>query len=40
MKLLKINKYHYSGYVYDLVVAKNKNFVADSVVIHNCSKKR
>jgi DNA polymerase elongation subunit (family B) len=40
MKLLKIQKYKYEGFVYDLVVAKNKNFVADSVVIHNCAKKR
>ena len=40
MKLMKIKKYHYDGWVYDLTVAKNKNFIADGVVVHNCAKKR
>ena len=40
MKLKSIKSYNYSGYVYDLVIAKNKNFLADGVIVHNCAKKK
>ena len=40
MKLKSIKKSDYKGYVYDLVVSKNENFVCEGVVIHNCAKKK
>jgi DNA polymerase elongation subunit (family B) len=38
--MLKIRKYHYSGYVYDLTTEQHHNFFADGINIHNCAKKR
>jgi hypothetical protein len=37
---LKIKKYQYTGYVYDLTTAKHHNFFANGINIHNCAKKR
>lgn len=37
---LRIRKYDYDGYVYDLTTEKNHNFFANGINIHNCGKKR
>lgn len=39
MKISKIEVENYDGYVYDLSVSKNHNFLANGYVIHNCGKK-
>jgi DNA polymerase elongation subunit (family B) len=40
MKISKIETSNYDGYVYDLAVRDNHNFLANGFVIHNCSKKK
>lgn len=37
---LKIKKFHYDGYVYDLTTNRHHNFFANGINIHNCAKKR
>lgn len=36
MKIIKIEKKHYTGRVYNLHVRKNNNYYASNVLIHNC----
>lgn len=38
MKIKSIKEIPYDGYVYDLSIRKNHNFVANNVVIHNCDR--
>lgn len=38
MKLVNIKKQKYNGHVYDICMAKNKNFLAEGFVVHNCAK--
>lgn len=38
--MLKIEKSHYDGYVYDLTMRHKPNFFANGICIHNCAKKR
>ncbi|MBD3354597.1 hypothetical protein GF361_01270 [Candidatus Woesearchaeota archaeon] len=35
-EIVDIKKEKYSGYVYDLFVPKNHNFLADGIIVHNC----
>ena len=35
-KIIKISKEKYEGYVYDLLVPKTHNFIAEGIVVHNC----
>lgn len=37
LKIKKIEKFHYKGKVYDLVVEGYHNFIANGIVVHNCS---
>jgi len=36
----KIDRVHYSGYVYNLAVTKEQNYITESFLIHNCSRGR
>lgn len=36
MKIKKIYKEHYSGYVYNIGVADNNNYYANNILVHNC----
>lgn len=38
MKIKSIKEIKYEGYVYDLSIHNNHNFVANNVVIHNCDR--
>lgn len=38
--MLKISKEYYDGWVYDLEMQYDPNFVANNIVIHNCAKKK
>jgi len=40
MSKLKIEKYEYDGFVYDITTSKHNNFYADGILIHNCGKKK
>ena len=37
LKIKEIKKFHYKGKVHDLVVENYHNFIANGVVVHNCS---
>ena len=35
-KIIKIKKEKFEGYVYDLLVPKTHNFMAEGIIVHNC----
>jgi putative mRNA 3-end processing factor len=36
IKIKKIERIHFKGYLYDLTTLPNHNFLANGVIIHNC----
>lgn len=35
---MEIEKFNYTGFVYDLEIAEGESFVAEGMVVHNCTR--